>query len=206
VPGNHEYQTDPGASGYFDYFNGEGRNKGRAGRRGKGYYSWNLGAWHLIALNSTCDAVGGCGAGSAQEQWLRADLAANPTQCTLAFWHHPRWSSGLAGNNSNMGSLVTDLYRAKADVILTGHDHLYERFAPQSPSSAADPAAGLREFVVGTGGKSLVDWDAIQPNSEVRNNSTFGVLRLTLHASSYDWRFAPIAGQSFTDSGSTSCH
>ena len=124
----------------------------------------------------------------------------------MAFAHHPRFSSGMAGNNSNMGSLYTDLYRANADVLLTGHDHLYERFAPQSPSTGADAAKGIREFVVGTGGKSLVDWGSIQPNSQVRNNSTFGVLRLTLHASSYDWRFVPIAGQSFSDSGSTTCH
>jgi acid phosphatase type 7 len=202
--GNHEYLT-PGAAGYFDYFNGVGNQNGVAGPRDKGYYSFNLGTWHVIELNSNCSKVA-CSSGSAQEQWLRADLAANPTKCTLAFWHHPRWSSGLAGNNSNMGSLVTALYRANADVILTGHDHLYERFAPQSPSAAADPATGLREFVVGTGGKSLVDWSSIQPNSQVRNNTTFGVLRLTLHPSSYDWKFVPIAGRSFTDSGSTSCH
>jgi hypothetical protein len=147
-----------------------------------------------------------CSSGSLQEKWLKNDLAGNPTKCTLAFWHHPRWSSGLAGNNSNMGSLVTDLYRANADVLLAGHDHLYERFAPQTPSGAADAATGLREFIVGTGGKSLVDFDAIKPNSQARDNNTFGVLRLTLHPSGYEWRFAPIAGQSFSDSGSTSCH
>jgi hypothetical protein len=203
--GNHEYLTSK-AAGYFDYFNGVGNYDGPAGPRDKGWYSYNLGTWHVVALNSNCSQIGGCSSGSAQEKWLKADLAKNPTKCTLAFWHHPRWSSGLAGNNSNMGSLVTDLYNANADVILTGHDHLYERFGPQNPSAGADSARGLREFVVGTGGKSLVDWGSIQPNSQVRNNTTFGVLRLALHSSSYDWKFQPIAGQSFTDSGSTSCH
>ncbi|TMK63139.1 MAG: hypothetical protein E6G53_12105 [Actinobacteria bacterium] len=199
--GNHEYLTS-GAAGYFDYFNSVGDPTGSTG---KGYYSFNLDTWHIIELNSNCSIVA-CVSGSPQEKWLRNDLSKNTTNCTLAFWHHPRFSSGMAGNNSNMGSLFTDLYRANADVLLTGHDHLYERFAPQSPSAAADPSKGIREFVVGTGGKSLVDWGTIQPNSQVRNNSTFGVLRLTLHPSSYDWKFVPIAGQSFTDSGSTSCH
>jgi hypothetical protein len=202
--GNHEYLT-AGARGYFDYFNGVGNQTGPAGARDKGYYSFNLGTWHVVALNSNCSQVA-CTAGSAQETWLRNDLATNPTKCTLAFWHHPRYSSGMAGNNGNMNSLYTDLWRANADVVLTGHDHLYERFAPQNPSAGSDPTTGIREFVVGTGGKSLVDWGSIKPNSQVRNNSTFGVLRLTMHASSYDWKFAPVAGQSFTDSGSTNCH
>jgi hypothetical protein len=202
--GNHEYLT-ANAAGYFDYFNGTGNSTGPAGPRDKGYYSYNLGSWHIVALNSNCSKVA-CTSGSAQDAWLRDDLARNPTKCTLAFFHHPRWSSGLAGNNSNMGSLVTDLYRAGADVILAGHDHLYERFGPQNPSAGADSATGMREFVVGTGGKSLVDFASVQPNSQVRNNTTFGVLRMALHASSYDWKFQPIAGQSFTDSGSTSCH
>jgi hypothetical protein len=202
--GNHEYLT-PAAAGYFDYFNGVGNASGPAGDRGKGYYSFNLGTWHVIELNSNCSQVG-CTSGTPQETWLRSDLSRNPTKCTLAFWHHPRFSSGLAGNNSNMGSLYTDLYNANADVVLTGHDHLYERFGPQTNGAVADPTRGLREFVVGTGGKSLVDWSSIKANSEVRNNSTFGVLRLTLHPSSYDWKFAGIPGSSFTDSGSTNCH
>ncbi|MEA2350110.1 MAG: hypothetical protein QOG86_1051 [Thermoleophilaceae bacterium] len=202
--GNHEYLTS-GAAGYFDYHNGVGAQDGVAGARGKGYYSFNLGSWHVVELNSNCSQVA-CTSGSAQEQWLRSDLAANPAKCTLAFWHHPRFSSGMAGNNSNMGTLYADLYNANADLVLTGHDHLYERFAPQNASAVADSARGIREFVVGTGGKSLVDWGSIKANSEVRDNNTFGVLRLTLHASSYDWKFAPIAGQSFSDSGSTNCH
>jgi hypothetical protein len=202
--GNHEYLTS-GAAGYFDYFNGVGATGGPAGPRGKGYYSFNLGTWHVVELNSNCGVVS-CAAGSAQEAWLRSDLAANANKCTLAFWHHPRFSSGQAGNNANTGPLFTDLYNANADVVLTGHDHLYERFAPQTPSATADSVRGVREFVVGTGGKSLVGWSTIQPGSQVRDNSTFGVLRLTLHASSYDWKFQPIAGRTFTDSGSTACH
>ncbi|HEX8075089.1 MAG TPA: LamG-like jellyroll fold domain-containing protein [Thermoleophilaceae bacterium] len=202
--GNHEYLTS-GAKGYFDYFNGAGSLTGPAGDRDKGYYSFNLGAWHIVAINSNCPQVG-CYSGSAQETWLRSDLAANPTKCTLAFWHHPRFSSGLADNASNMSTIFQDLYNANADVVLAGHDHLYERFAPQTPGAVADSARGIREFVVGTGGKSLVDWGSIKANSQVRNNTTFGVLRMTLHPSSYDWKFAPVAGKSFTDSGSTACH
>jgi hypothetical protein len=202
--GNHEYLT-PGGQGYFDYFNGAGNQTGPAGDRAKGYYSFNLGTWHLIAINSNCSVVS-CASGSAQDAWLRADLASHPNACTLAFWHHPRFSSGLAGSNSNMGTIFQDLYNAGADVVLTGHDHLYERFGPQTPAAVADPARGIREFIVGTGGKSLVGWSSVKANSEVRSNTSFGVLRLTLHPKSYDWKFAPIAGQSFSDSGSTACH
>ena len=201
--GNHEYLI-ANATGYFDYFNGTGNATGPAGDRDKGYYSLNVGAWHIVALNSNCSEVS-CASGSPQETWLRADLSDNPTRCTLAFWHHPRFSSGLAGNNGNMGALFTDLYNANADVALTAHDHLYERFAPQTPSAVAS-TQGIREFVVGTGGKSLVDWGTIKANSEVRDNTTFGVIRLTLRPTSYDWQFVPIPGQSFTDSGSTACH
>ena len=160
----------------------------------------------MIEINSNCSQIGGCYSGSAQENWLRSDLAANPTKCTLAFWHHPRFSSGQAGSPTNMSTIFTDLYNANADVVLTGHDHMYERFAPQNPSAAADSSRGVREFVVGTGGKSLFPWGSIKPNMSVGNNSTFGVLRLTLHPSSYDCKFVPISGQSFTDSGSTGCH
>jgi hypothetical protein len=137
---------------------------------------------------------------------VRADLASNPTACTLAFWHHPRFSSGLASNNVNMSTIYQDLYNANADLVLTAHDHLYERFAPQTPAGLPDPSRGIREFIVGTGGKSLVGWSTIKPNSQVRNNTTFGVLRLGLHANSYDWKFAPEAGKKFTDAGSTACH
>jgi hypothetical protein len=171
--GNHEYQT-AGAACYFDYFNGVGVQNGRAGERGKGYYSFGLGAWHLIALNSNCGSVGGCGAGSPREQWLRADLAANPTACTLAYWHHPRFSSGSNGNNSSMQAIWQALYDGGADLVLAEHDHDYERFAPQSGSGALDTARGIRSFVVGTGGKEKGPFGIVRANSELRRAS-FGL-------------------------------
>ena len=192
-PGNHDYHVS-GAAGYFDYFGAA------AGSNRTGYYSYNLGAWHIISLNSEIAQ----GTGSAQEQWLRADLAANPSVCTLAYWHKPRFSSGQHGNNSGSQALWQALYDYKADVIVNGHDHTYERFAPQNPNAQAD-SNGIREFVVGTGGAGLYPFPTIQPNSQVRNNTTYGVLKLTLHATSYDWQFVPIAGQNFTDSGSANC-
>jgi hypothetical protein len=202
--GNHEYLTS-GAKGYFDYFNGVGVNNGPAGPRGKGYYSFDIGTWHVIALNSNCSQVGGCNSGSAQEKWLRADLAAHPNQCTLAYWHHPRFSSGIVGDDSTFSTFWNDLYNANADLVLDGHDHDYERFAPQTPSRSLS-SKGIREFVVGTGGKSTKPFDVTASNSQVRKTGVFGVLRLTLHPSSYDWQFVPEAGQTFTDSGTTACH
>jgi hypothetical protein len=202
--GNHEYGTS-GAAGYFDYFNGLGNQTGPAGDRSKGYYSFDVGSWHLIAINSNCSKVS-CSAGSAQEQWLRADLDAHPRSCTLAYWHHPRFSSGPHGNTSGMQAIWQALYDADADLVLSGHDHDYERFAPQDPAGRADPSRGIREFVVGTGGKNHYAITTTQPNSEVRNSDTYGVLKLTLHANGYDWRFTPEAGRTFSDSGSDSCH
>jgi acid phosphatase type 7 len=204
VPGNHEYQS-AGAQGYFDYFNGVGSPTGPAGEPGKGYYSFRVGAWHLIALNSNCTQAGGCGLGSPQEQWLKADLATDRA-CTLAFWHHPRFSSGQHGNASSMQAIWQDLYDRDADVVLSGHDHDYERFAPQSATGAPDFARGIREFVVGTGGKSHYGFGTAKPNSEVRNSDTFGVLQLTLRPGSYDWKFVPEAGATFSDSGKGYCH
>jgi hypothetical protein len=205
TPGNHEYLT-AAAAGYFDYFNGIGNSSGPAGSRGKGYYSYDVGSWHLIALNSNCTDVS-CASGSPQETWLRSDLAAHPNKCTIAYWHHPRFSSGIAGNTSNTSAFWNDLYNANADLVLSGHDHDYERFAPQTPAAAADGARGIREFVVGTGGKSLKSFSStIRPNSQVRMTGTYGVLRLTLHPSSYDWQFAPEAGRTFSDSGTQACH
>ncbi|HET6622980.1 MAG TPA: Calx-beta domain-containing protein, partial [Gaiellaceae bacterium] len=125
VPGNHEYRTD-GADGYFGYFGAA------AGDPAKGYYSYDLGGWHLVALNSSCSEVGGCGAGSRQERWLRADLAASSAPCTLAYWHHPRFSSGSHGSDPSYEAFWRALYEAGADVVLVGHDHDYERFAPQT--------------------------------------------------------------------------
>ena len=197
--GNHEYHT-AGAAGYFGYFGVA------AGPADKGYYSFDLGVWHLIALNSNCAEIGGCQAGSPQELWLRADLAANPAKCTLAYWHHPLFSSGRHGNNRFMRAIWQALQDYQADVVLAGHDHLYERFGPQTATGVADPN-GIREFIVGTGGRSLYAFNIIQPNSEVRNNENSGVIALTLHPSSYDWKFVPEPGtlRAFTDSGTADC-
>jgi hypothetical protein len=197
--GNHEYHT-AGASGYFGYFGAA------AGDPSKGYYSYNLGEWHIISLNSMCENVGGCEATSPMVGWLEQDLAANPKACTLAYVHHPLFSSGEHGNQTKMGATWDALYAANADVVLSGHDHHYERFAPQTPSGAADTARGIREFVVGMGGGSHYGIVSIQPNSEVRNTDTYGVLKLILHPTSYDWQFVPEAGKTFTDSGSDQCH
>jgi len=199
--GNHEYHSD-GASGYARYFGAA------AGDPKKAYYSYDLGAWHIIVLNSECDEVGGCNAASPQGQWLRQDLAQHPVACTLAYFHKPLFSSGAKhGNDPLMKPLWQALYEANADVVINGHDHDYERFAPQDPDGKADSKRGIREFVVGSGGKnSHRSFDKPKPNSEVRNADTFGVLKLTLHSSGYDWEFVPQAGKSFHDSGSGSCH
>lgn len=201
APGNHEYQTS-GAAGYFGYFGSA------AGDPSKGYYSYNLGDWHIIVLNSNsaCSTIS-CAAGSAQEQWLRADLAANTKACTLAYWHHPRFNSGAEhGNLTAVGPFWDALYAAGAEIVLNGHEHVYERFAPQTPNAAADAARGIRQFTVGTGGASLYSFSAtIQPNSERRNNTSYGVLKLTLKTGGYDWEFIPATG-SFSDSGSGTCH
>ncbi len=197
VAGNHEYCAGD-ASGYFDYFGAA------AGTPPTGWYSYDLGGWHFVALNSNCTRVGGCHPGSLQEQWLRADLAANSMPCTLAYWHHPRWSSASAGSNPITHGLYTALYEAGADIVLTGHDHFYERFGRQDPSGALDPQAGIRQFIVGTGGKLKSPVGPTAANSEVRR-SVYGVLRLTLHADSYDWAFDGIGGESLIDTGSDHC-
>ncbi|MBA2717823.1 MAG: metallophosphoesterase, partial [Chloroflexi bacterium] len=197
--GNHEYHS-PNASPYFDYFGSA------AGEVGKGYYSYELGTWHVVVLNSNCWIVS-CAAGSAQEQWLRADLAASPAQCTVAYWHHPRFSSGAEhGSDASVDPFWTALYEANADVVLNGHDHIYERFGPQTPAAAADPIRGIRQFNVGTGGKSQYNVGVIKDNSEVRETRTFGVLRLDLRPGAFDWRFLSEAGSTFTDNGSGACH
>jgi acid phosphatase type 7 len=199
VPGNHEYLTS-GASGYYQYFGS------RAGSPSKGYYSFDLGGWHIVALNGECSYVGGCGAGSPQEQFLKADLAAHPASCTLAMWHEPRFSSGEYGDHgTTYTAFWNDLYAAGADVILNSHIHNYERFAPMDPAGAASATRGIREFVVGTGGKSLVGFSSPLPNSQAQNSKVYGILALTLKPTSYDWRFVGEGGR-YTDSGSTSCH
>jgi len=198
--GNHEFHST-GASYYFQYFGSA------AGDPKTGYYSYDLGAWHIVVLNSECQQVGGCEAGSSQEKWLRADLAAHPVGCTLAYFHKPRFSSGLNhGNDPEVGAFWQALYDYNAELILNGHDHDYERFAPQDPGGNADPKRGIREFVVGTGGKNHREFGIRKSNSEVRNNHAFGVLKLTLKTTGYDWKFIPEAGKTFTDSGSGSCH
>ena len=200
VPGNHEY-LDGGAKGYFTYF-GDAATPLEPGctKECKGYYSFDVGTWHIVALNSEIAND----PGSEQEQWLRADLAAHPSVCTLAYWHVPRFTSGRTGNGRASG-LWNALYDYGADIVLSGHEHNYERFAPQDQSGQYAPDRGVRQFVVGTGGDTLRDYKFIQPNSEVRNSETWGVLKLTLHPDSYDWEFVPIAGQTFTDIGSAPC-
>ena len=201
TPGNHEYHSG-GASTYATYFGTA------AGDPKKAYYSYDLGAWHVIVLNSECAEVGGCDASSPQGQWLKQDLALHSTACTLAYFHKPLFSSGAKhGNDPDMKPFWQTLYAAGADVVINGHDHHYERFAPQDPDGHADMQRGIREFVVGTGGKnSHRTFADPKANSEVRQADTFGVLKLTLHASSYDWEFVPEAGKSFKDSGAGTCH
>ncbi len=197
VVGNHEYNT-AGAAPYFQYFGAA------AGQPGKGWYSFNSGAWHVVVLNSNCNVVG-CDPASAQGQWLRADLAANPAACTAAVYHHPRFSSGNHGSNASVQTLWGQLYDQGVDVVLNGHDHSYERFAPMDSGGRANPS-GLREFVVGTGGAEPKAFGAAQPNSELRKTGSSGVLKLTLHDGSYDWEFIATAGDSFRDSGRGTCH
>jgi Tol biopolymer transport system component len=213
VVGNHEYHT-PGASGYFDYFDGIGAADGPAGPRDAGYYSYDIGTWHVVALNSQCSdrSPGGnpyandCAAGSPQERWLRADLAAHPAHCTLALWHHPLLSSGVKTLNAAVQPLFQALYDNGVDVLLTGHDHGYERFAPMDPAVNRDGTRGVREFVVGTGGKSHQHTTVRQPQSEIREDNAYGILALTLGPDAYKWQFRPEAGASFTDAGANACH
>lgn len=200
VAGNHDYEQK-GAPGYHAFFGPQ------AGETGRGWYSYDLAGWHLVALNSNCEAVGGCQAGSAQEQWLRADLAAHPAPCTLAYWHHPRFSSGTKhGSDPRVAGLWEALFDAGADVVLAGHEHNYERFAALDPTGTLDPDTGIREFVVGTGGRSHYGFGSPLPGSEARNSDTFGALRIALRPDGYDWRFLPVRGASFSDAGSGACH
>jgi acid phosphatase type 7 len=198
VVGNHEYNTGS-AQDYFTYFGAA------AGDPTKGYYSTDLGAWHIVVINSNCSVVS-CAAGSAQEQWLRADLAAHPALCTVALYHHPRFSSGSShGNSTTLVPIWNALYDGNVDLVLNGHDHDYERFARQDRSGVADPVRGIQEIVVGTGGVGANGFGTVQPNSQVRS-TVLGVMQLTLKTTSYDFRFVPVAGQTFTDAGSGTCH
>ena len=193
APGNHEYET-PGAGPYFEYF---GPNAGPAGL---GYYSFDVGSWHAISLNSNVST----GSTSTQAAWLRAELANHPpSRCTVAYWHHPLFSSGPNGDQAHMRDIWRILYEAGVDLVLSGHDHLYERFAPQDPDGRPDPARGIRQITAGTGGAALYPSGAPRPNSEVRI-SAFGVLKLTLASSGYDWEFVPVSGA--RDAGVGTCH
>jgi hypothetical protein len=196
--GNHDYKT-PDAGAYFAYFGAT------AGAAGQGWYSYDLGAWHVVVLNSDCDDVGGCGPGSPQVTWLQADLAAHAGAPLLAYWHHPRFSSGVHGGSSSMRTFWDVLYGAGAELVLNGHDHDYERFAPQDPGGRRDGRYGIREFVVGTGGAPLRAQATAAANSQAFHG-VHGVLRLTLRANGYDWRFVPVAGQTWSDSGSGTVH
>ena len=199
VPGNHEYNTKE-AKGYFNYFGKV------AGEPDKGYYSYDLDGWHIVALNSNCEEVG-CGASSPQVRWLEADLAKDAKRCTLAYFHYPLFSSGeYRPGIHEVKPLWEALYAADADVVLNGHDHNYQRFAPQDPNGKADPKRGIREFVVGTGGRSLYPIGEPIANSEVDNDETYGILTLAPHPDDYEWRFLPVEGETFTDSGSAGCH
>lgn len=200
VVGNHEYGQS-NASGYFQYFGS------RAGPAGKGWYSFDLGSWHIVAINSECDQIGGCGTGSPEETWLRNDLAAHPAGCTIAMWHKGRYSSGHDGDNTFMQPMWADLSNAGVEILLSGHSHDYERFAPQDASGHLDTSNGVRQFIVGTGGAFFTGLgNSRDPNSQASQNTTYGVLQLTLRSGAYDWKFLPEAGKSYSDSGTTSCH
>jgi hypothetical protein len=203
VPGDREYQTS-GAGGYFDYFDAA------AGDPAKGYYSFDAGAWHFVALNSNCQVVS-CAAGSAQETWLKTDLAENAgKKCTLAFWHAPHFTDGpqAADAGGSTRAFWDDLYAAGADVVLNANDRNYQRFPPLRPDGATDDATGIREFVVGTGGTGLATPTASPAAAQREQGGTFGILRLTRWVNGYDWQFVPERGATptFGDYGSQACH
>jgi hypothetical protein len=199
VPGNHEYMT--GATPYFDYF-GEA-----AGERGKGWYSFDLGSWHVVAINSECKAIGGCAPGSPQYEWLKRDLAEHPATCTLAYWHRPRFSSGRHGSDTSLGDLWSLLVSAGTEFVMSGHDHHYERFAPMNATGERDVAKGMRQFVIGTGGRNLYPIDPNPlPTTELRDNQTYGIMKLSLRKEGYGWEFVPVEGGTFKDSGEERCH
>jgi hypothetical protein len=194
VPGNHEYRT-PGASGYFGYWGS------RAGPSSKGYYSFDLGDWHVVAINSELNI----GATSPQVAWLKGDLVASTKRCKLAFLHRPRWSSGSHGSSAALSAVYKVLYDNRVTLLFAGHDHDYERFAPLNPSGAVETGRGVREFVVGTGGAPLRGFATIRGGSQARNASSKGVLKLTLGATGYAWEFLPVAGATYGDTGRGTC-
>jgi acid phosphatase type 7 len=218
VLGNHEYHSSTVAQPYFDYFSAlNGFKQPRAPvpntsanpglTSGKGYYSYDRGSWHIVALNSNCNKVGGCERTSTQGKWLQNNLT-NTTnkQCTLAYFHHPLFSTGSNVTNPNVKPLWQILYNNGADVIVNGHAHRYERYAPLTPRGKIDFQNGIRQFVAGTGGAPGGSEVQQAPGVEEVKTGTPGVLKLDLSVGSYSWEFVPIAGQTFTDSGNGSCH
>ncbi len=198
APGNHEYHT-PDAKAYFDYFGKA------AGIPGRGYYSFDYAGWHIVSLNSNCSEIGGCGADSPQGRWLAEDLAGSRAKCTLAFMHHPLFSSGSPSDHNSVYPLWKILYENNADLVLAGHMHSYERFAPMAPDGKVDYSRGMRLIVVGTGGVNNQAFREPAANSEVRSDEVYGALKLTLFPDSYQWEFVPVEGQLFTDAGAGAC-
>jgi acid phosphatase type 7 len=198
VPGNHDYNT-ANATGYYGYYGA------KAGDSSKGYYSYNLGVWHIVVVNSNCAAIGGCETGSSQEKWLQSDLKTSPSKCQIVMWHHPRFSSGAEHSNADF---MQDIWKAVAEnqveLVLSGHEHTYERFASMNAAGEAD-SGGTTEIVVGSGGISHYHLGIKKPNSQTFNADTYGVLRLELAASSYNFKFLPEPGKTFTDSGAGVC-
>jgi hypothetical protein len=195
--GNHEGLGE----GYYTYFGAA------AGPPDRGYYSFDIGEWHVVALNSNTECrIVACDPSSAQLAWLREDLAAHHALCTLAYWHHPRFSSGRHQNNKVMSAIWEVLYDSGVDLVLSGHDHDYERFAPLDADGRVDKIRGIRSFIVGTGGARHTEFGPIKTGSKVRNSDTFGVLKLVLHPINYEWEFMPEVGKAFTDKGKGRCH
>jgi len=199
--GNHEYYTE-GAKPYYNYFGW------RAGKPSRGYYSYDRGAWHIVALNSNCEKVGGCGRSSTQGHWLRRNLANHRSRCTLAYFHHPLYATGRGTPTPAVKPLWRILYDRRTDVILSGHAHRYERYAPITPGGVVNSENGIRQFVVGTGGNSGGGeiYYKQAPGVRVVKLGTPGVLKLDLRAGSYNWKFVPVAGKTFSDSGTDTCH
>jgi hypothetical protein len=197
VPGNHDLMTDNGKA-YYEYFGKA------AGQPGKGYYSYTLGSWHLVGLNGNCDEIA-CGKGSTQLNWLKEDLANSAQKCTLLYWHHPYFGSGSSGGYAPVSQFWKAAYKAGAEIVVNGHNHDYERFAPQDEDGNFTPQGGLREFVVGTGGAALHKWGKIKDNSEVRLNTSLGIIVFVLYPDRYEWQFIPVDPQQAGDSGSGFC-
>jgi hypothetical protein len=198
--GTREYTID-GAAGYFTYFGAA------AGEPGKGYYAYDLGSWRIYVLNSNCSKIGGCSRGSPQEDWLRADLEAHPDACIGAYWQAARFSSGRFGDDPRFEAFWQDLYDHGAEFVINGHDHNYQRYAAMTPTGKRDSAKGIREFIVGTGGNGHTALKTVSvPNREAGNDKAYGVLRLTLHPTGYEWQFLSTQKTSFEDAGADSCH